>query len=214
MQTEMKKVAILHYASPPTVGGVEETIAHHARGLADLGYTVRVVSGRGEPFDDRIENCVNPLFGSLDPRVLKVKSQLDTGQITPDYETLVADIREGLLTAFEGTDRCIAHNVATLNKNLPLTAALASLAHNRQIKLILWCHDLAWTNPEYRKELHEGQPWDLLRQVWPNTRYVTVSEDRQGQLAGLLDVSPERISVVLPGVDPARFFHWTAETCD
>lgn len=46
-----KCVAILHYASPPVVGGVEITIAHHARELADLGYNVRVVSGSGESFD-------------------------------------------------------------------------------------------------------------------------------------------------------------------
>ncbi len=208
----MKKVAILHYASPPTVGGVEETIAYHARGLADLGYSVCVVTGKGDSFDSRVETYVNPLFGSLDPRVLKVKAQLDAGQVTPDYEALVAEVRAGLLSAFDGTECCIAHNVATLNKNLPLTAALASLAQTRKIKLIVWCHDLAWTNPEYLKELHNGQPWDLLRQVWPNTRYVTVSEDRRHQLADLLDVSPESISVVVPGVDPHRFFNWTPAT--
>ncbi|HLY26816.1 MAG TPA: glycosyltransferase family 4 protein, partial [Aggregatilineales bacterium] len=208
----MKKVAILHYASPPTVGGVEETIAYHARGLADLGYAVRVVTGRGESFDSRVETCVNPLFGSLDARVLKVKSQLDAGQVSSNYHTLLSDVREGLLAAFDGINCCIAHNIATLNKNLPLSAALASLAQNQQIKWITWCHDLAWKNPEYLKELHDGQPWDLLRKVWPNTRYVTVSEDRRGQLADMLGIGPERIAVILPGVDPARFFHWTAET--
>ncbi|MBI5565724.1 MAG: hypothetical protein HY870_12590, partial [Chloroflexi bacterium] len=28
--------------------------------------------------------------------------------------------------------------------------------------LILWHHDLAWTTPRYRAELHDGYPWDLL----------------------------------------------------
>jgi hypothetical protein len=43
-------VAILHYAAPPIVGGVESTIYHHARLLAGAGYTVTVVAGRGAPF--------------------------------------------------------------------------------------------------------------------------------------------------------------------
>jgi hypothetical protein len=32
------RVAILHYAGPPIVGGVEITIQHHARLLAEAGH--------------------------------------------------------------------------------------------------------------------------------------------------------------------------------
>ena len=43
-----KHIAMLHYAAPPVVGGVETTLAHHARLLAADGYRVRVVCGRGQ----------------------------------------------------------------------------------------------------------------------------------------------------------------------
>ncbi|MCS6871338.1 MAG: glycosyltransferase, partial [Anaerolineae bacterium] len=67
----------------------------------------------------------------------------------------------------------------------------------------------AWTNAQYLPELHSGAPWDLLRQPWPNVRYVTVSETRRAELAELLGIPPDHIAVVVPGVDPARFFSWT-----
>ncbi len=205
-----KRVAILHFASPPTVGGVESTIAYHARGLVAQGYAVRVVSGAGETFDARVETHINPLFGSKHPEILKVKAELDAGTVTPAFEALVERLVTDLRLALADCSVCIVHNIHSLNKNLPLTAALARLEGT--CYFIAWCHDLAWINPQYQPELHEGYPWDLLRQGWSGTRYVTVSEARRGELADLLGIPPAQIAVVVPGVDPAQFFHWTATT--
>jgi hypothetical protein len=46
------RIALLHYASAPTIGGVECLIANHARLLTQHGYAVQIVTGRGEPFAD------------------------------------------------------------------------------------------------------------------------------------------------------------------
>jgi glycosyltransferase involved in cell wall biosynthesis len=210
----MNRIAILHYAGPPTVGGVESTIAYHARGLADLGYPVRVISGSGSPFDERVESRVDRLFGSTDPAVLRMKAELDAGNVTAAFESLVRQITEALRSALADCSVCIAHNVPTLHKNLALTTALASLAQERQFRLIAWCHDLAWTNAQYRAELHDGHPWNLLRQPWPGVRYVTVSDTRQAELAALLGIPASSTAVLVPGIDPARFFHWTPTTED
>ncbi len=201
-----QRVAILHYASPPTVGGVETVIAQHARGLADLGYTVRVMSGSGAAFDERVEYYHEPLFGSRHPDVLAIKQELDTGIVSPAFETLVERQVAALREALDGCDACISHNVHTLNKNLPLTAALSRVDVPRSLA---WCHDLAWTNAQYLAELHDGRPWDLLRQPWPKTRYVTISEARHYELSDLFGVDPATIAVVPGGIDPARFFNWT-----
>lgn len=201
-----KRIAILHYASPPTVGGVEQTIAYHARGLADLGYRVRVISGSGGRFDERVEVVVYPLFASKHPQVLEAKHSLDAGIVPDQFDDLVARQRAALSDSLKDCDVCIVHNVHTLNKNLALTVALSQV---RGPQFIAWCHDLAWTNPQYLPELHPRQPWTLLRAVWPDTRYVTVSEARRHELAELLGIDPSEVAVVFPGVDPALFFQWT-----
>jgi glycosyltransferase involved in cell wall biosynthesis len=205
-------ISFLHYASPPTVGGVESTIAQHARVLCDMGYRVRVISGDGGPFDPRIESVVDPLFGSQQAEILALNGELAAGEVSPAFYAMVETIREHLGKALAGSDVCIVHNAHTLHKNLALTAALrAMLDEPDPIHFIAWAHDLAWTNPQYQPALHDGYPWDLLRTVWPRTPYVTVSEARQRELAALLDIMPEAIVNAPPGVDVPALLAWTPE---
>ncbi|MCA9902423.1 MAG: glycosyltransferase family 4 protein [Anaerolineae bacterium] len=204
-----KRVAILHFASPPTIGGVETTIFYQARGLADLGYSVKVISGVGGCFDERVPTAIEPLIYSKHPDVLAVKTELDRGQITPAFDRLTRSLYDTLKAQLADSDVCIAHNVHTLHKNIALTAALACLTERQSLHQIAWCHDLAWTNPQYQAELHAGYPWELLRTVWKHTTYVTVSEPRQQELAQLLGLETAQIEVMVPGVDPERFWQWT-----
>lgn len=205
-------VALFHYASPPTVGGVEITIAQHARVLSDHGFRVRVVSGEGAAFDPRVETVIDPLFGSQHPAVLEVGKQLAGGEISPDFTALTETIAERLRSALADVSVCIVHNVHTQHKNLPLTAALRRLLDDpRTPQFIAWSHDLAWTNPQYQPALREGYPWDLLRTAWPNTRYVTVSQARQRELAVLLDLPLGAITVAPPGVDAPALLAWTPD---
>lgn len=210
----MKSIAILHYASPPTVGGVESTIYHHATVLTKLGHTVKVVSGRGAEFDDQIETYIDPLFDSLYPEILEVKRELDAGRVPKAFDVLVAQIEEALTKAIGDCDVCMVHNIVTLNKNLPLTAALARLVERNGMRVIAWCHDLAWTDSLYRTEVHDGYPWNLLKQVWRHVTYITASEPRQAELAALMGISAEEIKVIVPGVDPELFWHWTPTTTE
>ena len=68
----LPRVAILHYAGPPVIGGVEATIAWHARLLSERGYPVHVIAGRGEAFDPKIQFIRVPEIDSRHPRVLEV----------------------------------------------------------------------------------------------------------------------------------------------
>ncbi len=199
----------MHYASPPGIGGVELTIAHQARILAQRGYTVRVVSGSGAAFHPQIESYINPLFSSSHPEVLRVQAELAQGQVTAAFHELVKQISAELETALAGIDVCIAHNIPTLHKNLPLTVALAQFVERSSIRLIAYCHDVAWTNTQYQSELHAGEPWDRLRQAWANAAYATISPMRQHELADLFGVPLDSITVVTGGIDPAQFLRWT-----
>lgn len=120
-------ISFLHYASPPTVGGVEATIAQQARVLCGLGYRVRVISGEGGPFDPRIESVVDPLFGSQQPDILALNVELAAGHVSPAFYAMVDVLRAHLQQALGDSAVCIVHNAHTLHKNLALTAALREL---------------------------------------------------------------------------------------
>ena len=184
------KIVLLHYSSPPIVGGVESVLAHHARLMANAGHEVNILAGRGEAFDERIKVHILPRLDSRHREVMEVKSMLDIGKHTPTFEMLREQIRKELLEAVKGFDVLIAHNVASLHKNLALTAVL----HDEYGKpgfpyLVLWHHDLAWTTPRYQEELYGGYPWDLLRIDWKGVSQVVVSELRRRELAELLNIS-------------------------
>ena len=206
-------IALLHYAAPPIVGGVETILAQHAALMTEHGHRVRIIAGRGAQLDARIAFSNIPEVDSRHQEVLALKSQLDAGKIPDGFETLVERISSELWDVIESTDLVIAHNVCSLNKNLALTAALHRLSEqHRRPRFILWQHDLAWTTPRYRGELHDGYPWDLLRTDWPWADQVVVSEQRRRELGQLLGVPEGRICVVPNGLDVGAFLKLGAET--
>jgi mannosylglucosylglycerate synthase len=213
------RIALVHYTSPPVIGGVEAVLGRHARLLADRGCDVRVITGRGGSLGARVRVRHVPLLDSRHPRVLAVTGQLAEGRVTPAFAALSAQVQDGLERALAGASVCVVHNALTMHKNLTLTAALHRIAARRPpVRFVAWCHDLAWTNPQYRSELHNGQPWRLLTTPLPGAAYVAVSRDRQRALSAALRLSASQIEVIPDGIDPAAFLRlspggrWFAET--
>jgi glycosyltransferase involved in cell wall biosynthesis len=206
-------IAILHYSVSPIVGGVESVIAHHARLMSADGHSVKLIAARGESLNGRIPLIRIPHADSRHRRVIEMKDPLDRGEMTDLFETLKHELVEELQIALSGVDVLIAHNVCSLNKNLALTAALHHMhTAGRLPRLILWHHDLAWTSPRYMPELHDGYPWDLLRNDWGNTTHVVVSELRRRELAELMKLDPESIACIPNGVDAALFYKLEPQT--
>jgi glycosyltransferase involved in cell wall biosynthesis len=203
-------IALLHYSAPPIVGGVESVLAHHARLMTEAGHTVRLIAARGAQSDARIPFISIPWVDSRHGALTRLKAELDAGRVPSDFEETVHRIEAALREALTGVEIVIAHNVCSLNKNLALTAALHTLA--REVRLMAWHHDLAWTTPRYRPELHEGYPWDLLRTAWPNVTQVVVSALRQTELAALMHIPAESVHVVPNGLDLARFHKLEPQT--
>ena len=199
------RIALLHYAAHPVVGGVESVMREHARLMAHSGHTVRVIAGRGAQVDPGVEFAQLPLIDSLAPQVLELKPALDAGTVPPEFHALSQMIEGQLRERLSGFDWLFVHNVCSLNKNLAATSALRRIAAAARPQVVLWHHDLAWTTPRYRAQLHDGDPWDLLRTDWPNVIQVTVSNARRQELAGLLGVPLERIRVIPNGIDPYLF---------
>ena len=102
------KVAIVHYAASPIVGGVESVIAAHAGLMAADGHDVRIVAGRGGTND---AGSVVPSTGGaawhpgsavvvpvplIDPiheRVAAMQVELSAGRVPDSFEALVAELR-------------------------------------------------------------------------------------------------------------------------
>jgi glycosyltransferase involved in cell wall biosynthesis len=208
------RVTFLHYSGPPTIGGVEQTIFHHARKLADLQFKVSVIVGTGETFDERVPVTVIPEAYSKNPDVLAVKAALDRGQVPRGFSELRSLLADALARALDDQQVLVVHNALTLHKNLALTAALWDLhASGRSPRLVGWHHDLAWDRPDYQHELHPGDPWELLCRPWPGAANVVVSRAQRTRLARIYGIDEEAIDVVPPGVDPLAFGRWTPLTC-
>jgi glycosyltransferase involved in cell wall biosynthesis len=208
----MTKVALLHYSAPPIVGGVESVLGYHARLMADDGHQVQIIAGRGEQTDPRIPFVHLPLADSRHPEVLAIEAELDAGHLPPKFARLVDSLTANFNEVLDEVDVLFAHNVCSLNKNLALTAAVRNLANYSHLRIVLWHHDLAWTTPRYRAELHNGFPWDLLREAWPDAKQVTISEMRRRELAELLQIDEDDIEVIPNGVDVANFHKLEKQT--
>lgn len=199
-------IALIHYSTPPIIGGVESVLAHHARLMSAAGHSVRVVAARGERWSDSIDFMRLPLADSLHPEILGAKKELDAGRVPPEFEDLVRRISDQLLSAVANTDVLIAHNVCSLNMNLALTASLHRLYREPGFpRFVLWHHDLAWATPRYLPELHAGPPWELLRTGWPGARHVAVSALRKRELSRLAGIPPEEIRVIPNGIHVEEF---------
>jgi len=195
-------VGLLHYTAPPVVGGVEQVLGQHARLLAEAGHAVRVVAGRGGEPDPRIEFIRVPRADTRHPEIVRLQAELAEGRVPPDFEAVVGEVRAELASALVGVEVLFVHNVGSLNRNLALTAAVHEIAGGVGApRLVLWHHDLAWALPAYRRGLHPGWPWDLLRRPWPGAAQVTISEARRAALAELMDIPLAGIRVVPNGID-------------
>src|SRR5690606_19585370 len=128
------------------VGGVERVIYHHATLLARAGHAVRVVAGRRAPLDPAVAFERVPRVDSRHPEILALKRGLDQGAFPAEqFDRRAARIGEALQPSIETADVLIAHNVLSLHKSLPLTAALRRVAEaGAGPRLIAWHHDLAW----------------------------------------------------------------------
>lgn len=212
---QSSKIAILHYSAPPVVGGVEMVMQQHARLLSEKGHQVTIFAGKGEIETQKINLLINPLFNSSHSEILVIKKKLDQGLIPSQFLIVKDKIFDYLRHELTSFDLIIAHNICSLQKNLPLTAALHEFIQDLNAPpLIAWHHDLAWGSKQYQKELYKEWPWDLLKTVWhPDWQvHVAVSEMRQKEISRIFGLQEEAISVVPSGLDWKNFLCMNDQT--
>jgi len=177
----------------------------HVRLLSRAGYQVTVVSGEGEQdvFPKDLQLIKIPELSTRHPDVDEAAHELELGRVPNNFEELTARIESKLEPVFQSIDQVIVHNVFTKHFNLPLTTALCNLLDQKKMHgCIAWCHDFTWTSSNSRSKVFPGHPWDLLRTPREDIRYVTISNFRQRELAGLFNCPLNDIDVIYNGVDP------------
>lgn len=214
MKKQVPTSAVLHYSAPPTVGGVESVINAHARIFLQEGYPMRVIAGSGkaDALPPGCEFTRLELLNSQNQEILRINRELEKGVVPDTYYRVRDQIKIALERELREYDNVIVHNIFTKHFNLPLTDALHRLLDERKIQhCIAWCHDFSWSSPHSRALLHDGKPWDLLRQYRSDVRYVTVSEQRQQILAALFGIPKQTIQVIYNGIDPQELLGSSAE---
>jgi glycosyltransferase involved in cell wall biosynthesis len=145
-------------------------------------------------------------------RIAELGRHLERGEVPPAFDEAASQLADALKPLLDQFQTVIVHNVFTKHFNLPLTVALHNLLEAGTIRhCIAWCHDFTWTSPSSRSKVHPGYPWDLLRTHHSGVTYVTVSQRRQGELAGLLACPLEQIHVIYNGVDPQELLGLSTE---
>ena len=130
----------------------------HARLMVAAGNRVRIVAGRGQAGGRgrRVHQPAACRFAEFGSSGGKIGAGCRAGA-SRHLRRSCERIEKQLRPVLDEADWLICHNVCSLNKNLALTAAIHRVSESqRPPRLILWHHDLAWTTPRYRKELHDG----------------------------------------------------------
>lgn len=208
------RTAVLHYTAPPVVGGVEAVISAHAEIFHRSGFPMKVIAGRGDAsyLPSGVDLVLVPEIDSQNPEIMEASEILEQGRVPDQFPFLRDRLKELLLEHLLDVDVLIVHNVFTKHFNLPLTAALYPLMDEGGIsRCLAWSHDFSWTSANSRRKVFSGYPWDLLRSTHPRMHYVTIAAKRRNELAGLLEIPEESISVVYNGVNPYMWFGLSEE---
>jgi glycosyltransferase involved in cell wall biosynthesis len=209
------EIGILHYTSAPVVGGVESVILSHAQLFTKYGYSVTVISGRGnqEALPQGCNYINIPEIDSLYPDIVTMNQSLNQGLIPKNFDSLVQNIGQQLLASgVPNFDCLIVHNIFTKHFNLALTAALFHLLDRHEIRhCIAWCHDISWTSPNSRKWVFDRYPWNLIKTPRTDIAYILISEQRKRELTQLFNDSRIDMEVIYNGVDPLIIYGITPE---
>ncbi len=207
----MKKIALLHFAYPPNIGGVETMIKEHTEILADSGYDVTVVTGSGEETDHRIKIVViSELQSVLSFNPFLQEKILDKGIIDDEFYKLASTIDQRLEKALEKIDVVIVHNMITIVRNLPFVYAFKNFVKKYPKKKYFgWIHDHSYINEFKIKDLdatvHSKIERELLTTQIKNLTYILISESFREPFIKLMGLHDGETVVIPNGIDIRHF---------
>jgi len=207
----MKKIALLHFAYPPNIGGVESLIHQHVQILSDLDYEVTIITGSGEETNPKIKIVVIPEFQSIvNFNPFLQEKILDNGIIDHEFYDLADQISQKLEKCLENIDIIIVHNMITIVRNLPFVYAFRNYVKKYpNKKYIGWIHDHSYINEFKIKDLdkvaNSKVERELLTTPIKNVHYVAISESFREPFIKLMNLKQEDVIVIPNGLNLKSF---------
>jgi glycosyltransferase involved in cell wall biosynthesis len=200
------QIALIHYTSWPTVGGVEVILRQQAGLMAKAGHEVSVICGSGRQFSPNIKTVVIEDLNISSASVIAAQAEIWNGYPAAAYFDLVQKLRDQLARILQRMDYVVAHNLMTMPFNLAATHALIDLAESGT-RILAWTHDLAASNQDY--SLPRNSIVDMIREKDSNIRYVAVSQTRANEFQ---ELTGARVEAIIPnGLDLATVLGLTPE---
>ena len=207
----MKKIAILHFAYPPNIGGVESMIQEHANMLTYLNYEVTLITGSGEESNPKIKLVVIPELQSVVSfNPFLQEKILDKGIIDEYFYNLAKQIEQKLENALEKIDIVVVHNMITIVRNLPFVYAFKNYVKKYPKKKYFgWIHDHSYINEFKIKDLdkivNSKLERELLTTPIKNVTYILISESFREPFNELMGFNDGESVVIPNGIDIKKF---------
>lgn len=206
----MDKIAIIHFAYYPNIGGVEKLIQDHAHILSSGGYQVKVLTGDGSENHKGVEvRQIEELKSVLNFNPDLQKKILDRGVIDEDFYKLSDLIFSKIESNLVDCGTVIVHNMMTVYRNLPFTFAFDKYAGlHPEKKFIIWVHDHMYIkNDKIIREEKKTSDFEekLITTPLPNVEYVVISETFKKSLLKVLPVDSKNVRVIPNGINIKSF---------
>ena len=207
----MKKIALLHFAYPPNIGGVEGMVKEHAEILTDLGYEVTIITGSGEEKNSKIKLVVIPELQSvMSFNPFLQEKILDKGIIDDEFYKLADSIDQDLEKALEKIDIVVVHNMITIVRNLPFVHTFKNFVKKYPKKKYFgWIHDHSYINEFQIKDLdkivNSKFERELLTISIKNLKYILISESFREPFIRLMKLHDGETVVIPNGIDIKHF---------
>ncbi len=207
----MKKIALLHFAYPPNIGGVESMLKEHTHLLADLGYEVTILTGSGEENDPRIKLVVIPEMQSIMSfNPFLQEKILEKGIIDKDFYDLAEKINAELIKNLEKADIVVVHNMITIVRNLPFVFAFKNFVKQfPKKKYFGWIHDHSYINEFQIKDMDKIVKSKIERELLTtpikNVTYILISHSFREPFSKLMGFHDGETVVIPNGIDIKEF---------
>lgn len=207
MNNPRKKIAIMHFAYPPNIGGVEVLMQEHAQILSNHNFEVTIITGSGKSLQENIQLIEIPELQSIMNFNAELQNNIFKGIFDKEFDTLTHTIREKLEEVLQPFDTIIVHNMMTVSRNLAFTKAFAEYCKTTDKNIIVYIHDHMYVkgnglNLDAKKSDVEEK---LITQRIPHAKYVAISEVLKTQLLKVLPLDNSEIHIVPNGIYLSAF---------